>query len=88
LCVGSKIDEDDEETKFNFSGLTYGVATVMCSAPAQASAAESRKMVNTINRRIAGLRQITASFVQESNLSFMDIKAISKGSMSYSVKDV
>ena len=53
----------------------------------KASAAESRKMVNTINRRIAGLRQITASFVQESNLSFMDDKAISKGSMSYSVKD-
>lgn len=51
------------------------------------SAVESRKMVSTINRRIAGLRQITASFVQESNLSFMDDKAVSKGSMSYSVND-
>ncbi len=51
------------------------------------SAAESRKMVSTINRKIAGLRQLNASFVQESNLSFMDDKAISKGLMSYSVKD-
>ena len=30
LCVGSKIDEDDEEAKLNNSGLTDDVAAVMC----------------------------------------------------------
>jgi hypothetical protein len=87
LLFGSKIMIKDKMKLYRYLFLGLLAMTFGLHADAQkltkVPAGQAQRMIGIINRTSSSIRTIQCDFVQVSDMSFMDDKAVSKGKMSF-----